>query len=282
MKCAASNRVCRKPLVSGRVRRTRPATRRPAWSCSVSTGIPGAHRRGHRDLAQVTTLRRARLEPQHLVEGGEVVLRQLLRAERRLADDEVQVGVPVDPELDLAALDLGHGLGNIHRHGAGLGVRHQAARAQDAAEPADLAHQVRRRDDGVEIEVASHDLLDQLVGADLVGAGRLRGLGPVTGGEHQHAGGLAGTVRQVHRAADHLIGLAGIDPEPGRDLDGLVELGLGSGLCGLDGLERRVEPLRLDRGRGGRVCLAALHGSGSFHQFLVRRAALRPSQVLAC
>ena len=81
--------------------------------------------------------------------------------------------VPVDPELDLAALDVGDGLGHVHGHGAGLRVRHQAARAEDPAEPADLAHQVRGGDDGVEVQVAAEHLLDQLVRADLVGAGRL-------------------------------------------------------------------------------------------------------------
>ena len=35
---------------------------------------------------------------------------------------------------------------------------------------------------------------------------------------------LAGAVRQRHGAADHLVGLAGVDAEPERDLDRLVEL----------------------------------------------------------
>jgi hypothetical protein len=49
-------------------------------------------------------------------------------------------------------------------------------------------------------------------------------LGPVAGGEDQHPGGLAGPVRQVDRAADHLVLLARVDAEPKGHLDGRVEL----------------------------------------------------------
>ena len=67
----------------------------------------GAHGGGEGDLLEVAALGAGRLEPQHLLERCGVVLGELVLAERRLADDEVQVGVPVDAELDLAALDVG-------------------------------------------------------------------------------------------------------------------------------------------------------------------------------
>ena len=57
------------------------------------------------------------------------------------------------------------------RDRAGLRVRHQAARPEHLAEPADRPHHVRRRDDGVEVHPAAEDLLDDLVAADEVGAG---------------------------------------------------------------------------------------------------------------
>jgi hypothetical protein len=49
---------------------------------------------------------------------GRVVARhrnahQALLGERRLADQKVQVGLGVDREVDLAALDIEHGLGHI-------------------------------------------------------------------------------------------------------------------------------------------------------------------------
>src|SRR5919107_2825410 len=224
-------------------------------------GDAGAHRGGQRRLLHVPALGGRRLEPQHLLEGGGVVLDELLLAERGLADDEVQVGVLVGAELDLAALDLGDRLGDVHGHGAGLRVRHQTARTEDLAEPADLAHEVGRRDDGVEVQPAALDPLQQVVTADVVGAGRLGLLRTVAVGEDQDPGGLAGAVREVDGAADHLVGLAGVDAEPHGDLDGRVVLGLRGGLGEADRLERRVEALGVDGARRGAVGLAALHGA---------------------
>ena len=55
----------------------------------------------------------------------------------------------------------------------GLGVGHEALGAQDAAELADAAHDVGRRDDDVEVDPAAGDLLDDLVAAEVVGPGLL-------------------------------------------------------------------------------------------------------------
>src|SRR6478752_6228424 len=125
-----------------------------------------AHRRGDRGLLDVAALGAGRLETQDLLEGSGVVLDELGLVEGRLADDEVEVRVLVDAELDLAALDVGDGLGDVHRHGAGLRVRHEATRTEDLAETTDLAHHVRRRHDRVEVEPAAGNLLEQLVGPD--------------------------------------------------------------------------------------------------------------------
>ena len=96
------------------------------------------------------------------------------RRQTNLADRRVHDARLVDAELDLAGLDLLHGLGDVGRDGAGLRVRHQAARAEHLAEPADRAHHVRRRDDRVEIHPAAENLLDEFLAADFVGAGLLR------------------------------------------------------------------------------------------------------------
>ena len=193
-----------------------------------------------------------------LIHRREIVLRQLLGAEGRLADDEVQVGMPVDPELDLAALDVGHGLGHVDGHCSGLRVGHQPARAENAAEPTDFAHHVGRGHDGVEVQVALRDLVDQLVGAHLVGASRNRGLGAVAGGEHQHPCRLAGAVGEVDGAADHLVRLTRVDPEPHGDVDRLVELRSGIGLGEIHRLAWRVQLLRSTFSRPlGMTCCAA-------------------------
>src|SRR5690606_41310558 len=74
-----------------------------------------------------------------------------------------------------------------------------------------------------------HDALP--ISADEVGACGTRGLGLLTGGEDQDPSGLAGAVREVDGAADHLVGLARVDAQAQGDLDGGVELDLG-GLLG--------------------------------------------------
>ncbi len=51
---------------------------------------------------------------------------------------------------------------------------------------------------------------------------------------------------RLHDAADHLVGVARVDAEVHRDLDGLVELGLGPLLDQLHGLVERVELVAVD------------------------------------
>ncbi len=219
----------------------------------------GAHGRGDGDLLDVAALGARRLEPQHLLEGGRVVLGQRDLGERGLPDDEVQVGVPVDAELDLAALDVGDGLGHVGGDGAGLRVRHEATGAEHAAEATDLAHHVRGRDHGVEVGPAAGHLVDELVATDDVGAGLTGGVGLLGVGEDQDPGGLAGAVREVDGAAHHLVGLAGVDTEAHDDVDGLVELLLAGALGDLDRGQRGVELVLVELLGRRAVGLAALH-----------------------
>src|SRR6185436_1642458 len=86
----------------------------------------------------------------------------------------------------------------------------------------------------------AHHRLDELLASDdvrarLLGLGRLRTLR-----ERGHADRLARAVRQRDRASDELVGLARVDAEPERDLDGLVEPGIGESLEGPDRVDRRV------------------------------------------
>ena len=46
----------------------------------------------------------------------------------------------------------------------------------------------------------------------------------VAGRQHQDLLRLAQSMRQDYRAADHLIGVFGIDPQAHRQIDGLIEL----------------------------------------------------------
>src|ERR1051325_7997585 len=183
------------------------------------------------------------------------VVRELVRAERDLADRHVDDRCLIDAELHLAGLDLLDRLGDVERDGAGLGVRHQAAGAEDLTQLTDGAHHVRRGDDGVEIGPATLDLLDHVVSAHEVGAGVLRLLLLLALSDHEHALGLSGAVREHGRAADHLIGVLRIDAEEHRELDRLVELGERDLLEQTERLVQLIRPL-LDLLRRRAILLA--------------------------
>src|SRR6185369_11013968 len=59
-------------------------------------------------------------------------------------------------------------------------------------------------------------------------------------GEDGDAHAAPGTVRQVDHAAHHLVGMARVDAEIDRHLDGLVELGAGALLEHLDRLVQGI------------------------------------------
>src|SRR5215203_6047299 len=94
--------------------------------------------RGHRaregDPLDVAALRRGRLRPDDLLDERRVVLDELALAEALLADRDVHVRASVGPVLELAGLGVADGLADVHRHGAGLRVRHQATWAEHPAE----------------------------------------------------------------------------------------------------------------------------------------------------
>ena len=115
-------------------------------------------------------------------------------------------------------------LGDVHRDGADLRVRHQAARTEHLTEAADDAHHVGGRDHLVEVHEAALDLLGQVLGADDVGAGLLasRALSPLANTATLH--GLAHAVRQHDGAADHLVGVLRVHAEVDRRVHRLVEL----------------------------------------------------------
>ena len=121
--------------------------------------------------------------------------------------------------------------------GLGMSPRGPSTRPRRAHE----RHQVGSGDGDVEIEHPPLDRLEQVLGADDVGTG-ISGLGRLlTCGEHRHPHVAAGAGRQADRAPHDLVGLAGVDPEAERHLDGLVEMGLGQVLGDVDRLAWGVE-----------------------------------------
>ena len=103
-----------------------------------------------------------------------------------------------------------------------------------------------RGDDAVEVRLAALDGFHQIFGADHFGAGLLGFLGLVAAREHRDADVLAGALGQIDHAADHLVGVARIDAQVHRQLDGLVELGGGEALDEADRFVDGVELLAVD------------------------------------
>ena len=122
----------------------------------------------------------------------------------------------------------------------GLGIRPRGPSTLPSR-PTD-PHHVRGGDHGVEVQPAALDLLRQVVAADEVGAGLLGLADLLAAGEDQHARRLAQAVRQHHRAADHLVGVLGVDAQAHGDLERLVELGVRDVLRELDRLAQRIGP----------------------------------------
>ena len=138
------------------------------------------------------------------------------------ADADVDDAGAVVAELDAAALELAEHarqvLGVAHDR-AGARVRHQAAAAEDAAEATDLAHLSAMATAASNSSQPPWICCDEIVDADVVGAGLARDPLRLARGEDEHAHRLAGAVRQHDRRAHRLVGLARIDPQPGVDLD---------------------------------------------------------------
>ena len=99
----------------------------------------------------------------------------------------------------------------------GFGIRPRRPRILPSLPTMPIESGVAMRD--VELEPAGLDLLDQVVAADLVGAGAERLLGLLALGEDGDPDDLAGAVREDDRAADHLVGVARVDAEPEVRLD---------------------------------------------------------------
>src|SRR5581483_5404079 len=154
------------------------------------------HRRRHGDALEILALRRGRFRFHDAVDERVGVRDERIRVERHLAERRVDDPGLVDAEFHFAGFDFLHRFRDFRGDGAGLRVRHQAARAEDLPELTDGAHHVRRRDDGIEVHEAALDLLDELFAADDIRARFLRFFLLFAAGNRQHALALAETVWQ--------------------------------------------------------------------------------------
>ena len=138
------------------------------------------------------------------------------------------------------------------------GFRHQPARAEDAAEPADLPHQLALRDGDIEVRPAVRDARDQLVAARLVRARRERLRDCLALGEHDHGLVAAEAVREGDRTADLLLRVPAVQARAEVQLNGLVELRGRALAHDAQRLIGFVEVVGVDLLGGGLVALASL------------------------
>src|SRR5262249_51658625 len=96
------------------------------------------------------------------------VLDQFLLRERGLADPSLDDPGLFDAEFDGAPLGPFDGIGDVHRHGANLWVRHDTARAKHLPETADQRHQVGGGNAAIEVDLAFAHLFNEVFRADNV------------------------------------------------------------------------------------------------------------------
>src|SRR3989304_7800675 len=92
---------------------------------------PRAHGGRNREAFDVLSLRRSRLWFQDGIHESAKGLEGPLLGERHLAHGRVNDRGLVDPELDLARLDLLDRSRDLERHRAGLGVGHEPSRTEE-------------------------------------------------------------------------------------------------------------------------------------------------------
>ena len=132
----------------------------------------------------------------------------------------------IGTELDLSGFYFLHSFAHVEGHGAGLRIGHQAFGAEHFTEASDGLHYIGRGNESVEVgPVFLGDLLDHLFAAGKISTGRFGFSNLVAGRDDQNFFRLTESVRQNDGAADHLVGVLGIDSQAHGDLDGFVELG---------------------------------------------------------
>ena len=146
----------------------------------------------------------------------------------------------IDLEVDLTGLGFLDSLADFHRDGAGLGVGHQATGTEDATKSTNLGHAAGHGDDDIDVSPTTLNLGDILIKTVVVGTGGFGLFLLVGGAEHEDADGLTRAVRQGHAAANHLVGLAGVNTQTHIDIDGRVELREGDFLHNADSLFERI------------------------------------------
>ena len=126
-------------------------------------------------------------------------------------------------EINLTGFHLFHGLGHIHGHGTGLGIRHQATGTEHTAQRTHLGHDGWSTDDHVNGSPSVLDLLNVLIQTGHIGTGckSFFALGGV--GENENVHCTSGAMRQAHDPTYHLRALLGVNTQPNSDVHRGIE-----------------------------------------------------------
>ena len=127
--------------------------------------------------------------------------------------------------------------------GASARIGHQSAAAQDTTQPAYLGHYLRDRQSHVEFDPTTFHLSDQVVVANIVGAGLACDVGCFPVSKHQHPHLFTQTVGEHSDTANLLLSVAHVGVSAEMDLYGLVKLGGGQFLHQVDGFTRLVNTI---------------------------------------
>src|ERR1035437_2775029 len=193
-----------------------------------------AHGRADRGASHILAFGHRRFRLDHRRNQARRVFHQLFGRKADLANRGVDDAGLVDAELHFTSLDFMDRLDHVHGYGARLRVRHEASWTEDFTKLTDRAHHVGSGDHGVKIRPAfGLNLVDHVFAAHEIRAGFLRFAQFVAAGDHQHLFRLAEAFRHEDGAADHLVGVLGIDTETHVYFHGLVEF------CVLDFLDER-------------------------------------------
>ena len=210
-----------------------------------------ARTHGRRDgqFLEIGTLRRCRLGLLQVREQSVQVFLERIDFEIGAAYRAVNDAGLVRAIANLARLGILDRTLDVGRNRPHLGVRHQAAWAEDLAELPNDPHGVGRRDDDIEVHLSLLDVFREVFETDDVGTGSLRLVGIFALGENGNTNRLARPVRQHGRAADYLVRLTRVHAEVDRNVNTLRKF------CGCQLLDE-TQGL-LDDIRPGRIDLVA-------------------------
>src|SRR5579883_1983435 len=190
-------------------------------------GCIDANTRSHRTREyypfEIVALCARRLRSHDRIDEHVNVIGQLCSIERCLADCRMNITLLIDSELDLTGFYFLNGSTDILSHSTCFRIRHKTTRSEDTTELTKLTHCLGRCNDHIGCSPAAFDLFEKCIETDFIGT-CFAGSGFLVLRHDGNMNLLTDTMRKSYRAADRLVGFAGVDPEIDSNIDRLIEL----------------------------------------------------------